>query len=514
MDGNLRKSRRIFSWLGRREVNKRRIIVGLKSDNYSREMLLRLLHFVVVRGDSVLAVHVQKSDDSFDPNMFHIHEDLCKSKQVDFEVKICSGSCHITELSHQVRITFATILAVGCSDKCPKNPTISKWLKALPPTCKLLIMDNGGKILCQEMGTSQEGSCSKVLQPSISSLSEPSTHDRSGTRPLIRKSSSMPSPSTASTSQQTTTAKPENNINISPKLFHRLAMLEAKGYGRHFTFEELNCATKNFGRNMLIGEGAHSLVYKAVLENGQAAAVRVLKTSQYSEELFFREVEILSGLRHDNIIQLIGFCCCKKMYAIVYNLLNSSLKQRVNQLKWSERMQLAVGVAKALEYLHSCNPPIVHKDVNSSNILLSEDGKPQLSEFGVATPTHQPSPPKKPIHVIGRSGYLAPEYVMYGKVDEKIDVYSYGVVLLELITGKAAFQTSPVSNQESLVPWARSLLHCGQYERLIDPNLKEDYNKDEMRTLMIAARLCLLHSSSRRPTMKTVRINSPCDKMS
>ncbi|CAH2050120.1 unnamed protein product [Thlaspi arvense] len=101
----------------------------------------------------------------------------------------------------------------------------------------------------------------------------------------------------------------------------------------------------------------------------------------------------------------------------------------------------------------------------------------------------------KPFRVVGTFGYLAPEYMMYGKVDEKIDVYSYGVVLLELITGKWAIQTNEASNPESLVLWARSLLCCGLSERLIDPYLNEDYDKDEMTRMMVVARLCLLHSA-------------------
>ncbi|KAL9173672.1 hypothetical protein ABFS82_02G003600 [Erythranthe guttata] len=486
---------------------KRRIIVGLKSDNCSREMLLRLLHLLVVQGDSVLAIHVQHSDDIFDPNTFHIHEDFCKSKQVDFEVKICTGNCYITELSHQVELTSAVILAVGCSTEWPKNSSITKCLRALPPSCKLVIMNNAWKIVFQEMGTSGKASIPRVCRTFVSSLSESAIScDRPRTKPLFEKSLSMPSSSTPSTSKQT---ESENFFHhLSPKFFQRLAALEAKGQDRHFTYDELNNATESFRPGMLIGEGAHSQVYRAILENGQDAAVKVLKTSKYSEEIFFREVEILSGLKHENIVQILGYCCCKEMYAIVYNLLNSNLKQRLNQLKWSERMQLAIGLAKALEYLHSLSPPVIHKDVNSSNILLSEDGKPQLSDFGSATvdfSTNQlSSTHKKPIHVIGTFGYLAPEYIMYGRVDEKIDVYSYGVVLLELITGKQAIQTSPVSNQESLVVWARPLLTCGLDERLIDPDLKEDYKEDEMKAMMIVARLCLLHSSSRRPTMKTI----------
>ncbi|CAI9765426.1 unnamed protein product [Fraxinus pennsylvanica] len=526
MFGNPKINKGIFSLLGNRTV-KRRIIVGLKSDNSSREMLLRLLNSVVVAGDYVLAVHVQGSDDTFDPNTFYIHEDLCKSKQVDFEVKVCRRNCYITELSHQVRINFATILAVGCTSPWPKDSTIAKCLKALPPTCTLLVMDNGGKILLQKEGSSQEGSyikllrslqegsSIKVLRPSVSSLSGSKSCDQPGTKPLFQKSSSMPCSSTSSKPQQNESRNwPIMKENLqgydvaTPELFQRLATLQVKGYTRRYTFDELKCATQNFSPDMLIGEGGHSQVYRAVFNNDQAVAVKVLKSSRLSEEDLFREVEISSGLSHENMIHLLGYCYSKDIRAIVYNLLSSSLKQRLKYLTWKERMQVAVGVARALEYLHSFYPPIIHRDVKSSNILLSEDCKPQLSDFGAAI-VHQQTQQSssayaKPINVVGTFGYLAPEYMMYGKVDEKIDVYSYGVVLLELITGKEAIQSNSPSNRESLVLWARSLLTCSLCERLIDPDLKEDYDKDEMKTMMIAARLCLLHSSSRRPTMKTI----------
>ncbi|XP_011088667.1 proline-rich receptor-like protein kinase PERK8 [Sesamum indicum] len=513
MDGNLSMTRGILCRSGTQAVNGRRIIVGLKSDNCSREMLLRVCSMVVVRGDSILAVHVEQSDDTFDPNTFHIHEDLCKSKQVEFEIKICTGCCYITELSHQVRVTLATILVVGCSRKWPKDSMIAKCQKAMPPTCQLLVIDNGGKIIFQKMGTSQQGSASRNYRTCLSSISQSSCCDQSGTRPVIRKFLSMPSSSTASTPQQSEsekfiTAKTNQQLHyFSPKFSQRLAMLEVKGQNRWFTVEELNNAMESFGSNVLIGEGAHSRVYQAILENGQAVAVKVLNTSRFSEEFFFQEVDILSGLKHKNIVQLLGHCYSKEMLAIVYNLHSSSLKLRLNQLKWSGRIQIAFGVAKALEYLHSCCPPIIHKAVNSSNILMSEDGEPHLSGFGAAKVqlvTHRSSAHKETTHVIETLGYLAPEYAMYGKVDEKIDVYSYGVVLLELITGKEAVQASPASHQESLVLWARSLLTCGLCERLIDPSLNGDYNKEEMKAMMNAGRLCLLHSSSRRPTMKTI----------
>lgn len=115
MVGGERTNGRILSLLKRTTVDKERriIVVGLKSDNFSRQMLLCLLNSVVKRGDNLLAIHVREVDNTFDPNTFHIHEDLCKSKKVDFQVKICTRSCYVSELSHQVRINLATILALG-----------------------------------------------------------------------------------------------------------------------------------------------------------------------------------------------------------------------------------------------------------------------------------------------------------------------------------------------------------------------------------------------------------------
>ncbi|CAK9177892.1 unnamed protein product [Ilex paraguariensis] len=412
----------------------------------------------------------------------------------------------------------------------PKDSTVSKCLKALPPTCSLLVMDNGGRILVQKQGISQQGSANpdlqssqsssppqgsgiKVLQSSVSSIAKSTSYDRSGTRRQIQKSLTMPSPSTSSSRQPTEKMilQSVKTLQLSDfsthKLFQKLATLEAKGCGRRFTTEELKSATNNFSPEMLIGEGGHSKVYRGNLDDDQAVAVKVLKPTRSSEEDLFREVEMLSGLKHENIVHFIGYCCSKDLHVVVYNLQKESLKQNLKQVSWSERMKVAIGVAKALEYLHSRSPPIIHRDVKSSNILLSDNCEPQLSDFGAAMvhqQTQQVSAYTKPIHVVGTFGYLAPEYMMYGKVDEKIDVYSYGVVLLELITGKEAIHTNQSFNHESLVLWARSLLSCGLCERLIDPHLNEDYKKDEMKTVMIAARLCLLHSSSRRPSMKTI----------
>ncbi|KAK8497886.1 hypothetical protein V6N13_036947 [Hibiscus sabdariffa] len=547
MGGNAKINCRIMSYLSGGTVKNKTIIVGLKSDNCSREMLLQLLSLLVNSGDNVLAVHVQEMNDAFDPNTFHIHEDICKSKQVDFLVKICAGNSYISVLSHQVRENFATVLAIGSNISGPKDSAVSTCLKSLPPTCTLLVMDNAGRILIERQGTSQQGSAvvsspsclsssqinSAVDQPTSSrQLQKSLTVPSSSTSPSMcqidseghyilkrtvpknqyKKSFTMPSSSSSSSSSTWQTGggggqqNPKKNVTATRR-FHRMAFQETVQPCRRFTQKELSIATDNFSPTMVIGKGGNAIIYRANLEGGQAAAVKVLKTMSCSTKDLLREVETLSSIKHENIVEMIGYCDGKELHAIVYNLVNGSLKQCLKQLKWAERMTIAIGVAKALDYLHHCcKPPIIHRNVKPSKILLSDSCQPQLSGFGVAVvhnQSYQVSANTKPVDIVRTFGYLAPEYMMCGKVDEKIDVYSYGVVLLELITGKEAIQSNQ-RNHESLVLWARSLLRFGVCERLVDPCLNKNYKKEEMEVMMYIARLCLMHSSSQRPTMKTI----------
>ncbi|KAE8665159.1 GDSL esterase/lipase [Hibiscus syriacus] len=546
MGGNAKINCRIMSYLSCRTVKNKTIIVGLKSDNCSREMLLQLLSLLVKSGDNVLAVHVQEMNDAFDPNTFHIHEDICKSKQVDFLVKICTGNSYISVLSHQVRENYAAILAIGCNISGPNDSAISFCLKSLPPTCTLLVMDDAGRILIQRQGTSQQGyagvpfqSClpssqinSVVDQPTSSRLLKKSltTPSSSSTSPSMcqvdseghyvlkkafpehqfKKSFTMPSSSASSSPTWQTGGggqqNPKKNVT-STRRFHEMAFQETVQSCRRFRPEELSIATDNFSLSMVIGKGGNAMVYRANLEDGQAAAVKVLKTMSWSAKDLLREVETLSSIEHENIVDMIGYCDSKELHAIVYNLLNGSLKQCLKQLKWAERMTIAIGLARALECLHHCcDPPIIHRNVKPCKILLSDNCQPQLSGFRAAVvhnQSYQVQANTKRVDIVRTFGYLAPEYMVCGKIDEKIDVYSYGVVLLELITGKEAIQSNQ-KNLESLVLWARSLFGFGLFERLVDPCLDQNYKKEEMEVMMFIARLCLMHSSSQRPTMKTI----------
>lgn len=257
-------------------------------------------------------------------------------------------------------------------------------------------MNNVGRILLERPGTSQQGSRRVVLRQSLSTPNyttctnsinnQSSVSDR-----RLLKSFTAPSPSTPTTAPSLSNRtglfslkKPVHVPNLmAQKLFQRLSILETEGYcSKHFSPQELRWATNNFNPIMVIGEGAKSRVYRAILEDSQTAAVKVLKTTSWAAEDLLREIDLLSRIKHQNIIRVIGYCDCRDVQAIVYELLRGSLKENLRRLDWSERMSVALGVAKALNYLHHCcDPPIIHRDVKSSNILLSDNFEPQVSVF-------------------------------------------------------------------------------------------------------------------------------------
>lgn len=281
-----------------------------------------------------------------------------------------------------------------------------------------------------------------------------------------------------------------------------------------FHFEELKSATDNFSLGNMIGKGGCSQVYQGLLPDGYVVAVKCLNASAPdSEEEFLTEVEIISGLHHNRIVQLIGYCVDTQHYLLVYNFASEgNLEQKLHGgkgkavLSWDARYKVAVGVAEALKYLHDgCTRPVIHRDVKSSNILLSADLEPQLTDFGLAKWAPTATTQITCSDVVGTFGYLAPEYFMFGKVSEKTDVYSFGVVLLELITGRRPIDNANPKGQENLVVWARPLLEDeSSFDQLIDPKLEGAYSAGQLKNMMIAAALCLRQSLQLRPRMSRI----------
>lgn len=281
---------------------------------------------------------------------------------------------------------------------------------------------------------------------------------------------------------------------------------------RLFQYRELLSATANFEPENMIGKGGSSQVYKGYLPDGKEIAVKILKSSEDVLKEFVLEIEIITALHHQNIISLFGFCFEDNNLLLVYDFLSrGSLEDNLHGNKkdpafgWSERYKVAVGVAEALVYLHNnCDQTVIHRDVKSSNILLSDDFEPQLSDFGLAKWASTTSSHITCTDVAGTFGYLAPEYFMYGKVTDKIDVYAFGVVLLELLSGRKPISSEYPKGEESLVMWAKPILSSGKFAQLLDQSLGNNYDADQMERMALASTLCIRRAPRARPHMSSV----------
>ncbi|KAF3431271.1 hypothetical protein FNV43_RR26001 [Rhamnella rubrinervis] len=289
-----------------------------------------------------------------------------------------------------------------------------------------------------------------------------------------------------------------------------------------FTYEELMEITRGFERQNVIGEGGFGSVYKGWLPDGRPVAVKQLKAGSGQGEREFRaEVEIISRVHHRHLVSLVGYCICEKQRLLIYEFLpNNTLEHHLHGdgqpvLEWTKRMKIALGSAKGLAYLHEdCHPRIIHRDIKSSNILLDNAFEAQVSDFGLAklsndTNTHVST------RVMGTFGYLAPEYASSGKLTDRSDVFSFGVVLLELITGRKPVDPTQPFGDESLVEWARPfLLHAletGDLSKIVDPRLGKQYVESEMFRMIEAAAGCVRHSAPKRPRMAQVARALDCE---
>ncbi|PPS06370.1 hypothetical protein GOBAR_AA14273 [Gossypium barbadense] len=250
---------------------------------------------------------------------------------------------------------------------------------------------------------------------------------------------------------------------------------------KQFRLRELKQATSGFSPN-LIGEGGCSNVYKGFLPSGKPVAVKILKSYKEAWSDFSLEVDIVSSLRHKHITPLIGVCVENDHLISVYDFFPAGSLEEIlhgqnkrSVLPWEVRFKMATAVAEALKYLHNeCYPHVIHRDVKSSNILLSDDFQPQLSDFGLAIWGPMDATNMIDSNAVGTFGYIAPEYFMEGRVSDKIDVYSFGIVLLELLSGRRPISSKAMEKQESLVQWILQILR-GEQEPTEGYNLHATY---------------------------------------
>ncbi|KAH9607350.1 hypothetical protein KSS87_000306 [Heliosperma pusillum] len=285
-----------------------------------------------------------------------------------------------------------------------------------------------------------------------------------------------------------------------------------------FSYDELIAATSGFSDQNLLGQGGFGYVHKGVLPNGKEVAVKQLRMGgDQGEREFQAEVDTISQVHHKHLVSLVGYCISGPERLLVYEFVaNDTLDFHLHGkeqpvMDWPTRLKIAIGSAKGLAYLHEdCSPSIIHRDIKAANILLDFNFEAKVSDFGLAKifSSTNPSVTHMTTRVVGTFGYLAPEYASSGKVTDKSDIYSYGVVLLELITGRPPISNFGPATNGSLVNWARPLLAQaiadGNFDTLADPRLQNNYNVDEMVSMVSCAAACVRLSSWRRPRMSQV----------
>ncbi|XP_048444585.1 probable leucine-rich repeat receptor-like serine/threonine-protein kinase At3g14840 isoform X2 [Pyrus x bretschneideri] len=280
-----------------------------------------------------------------------------------------------------------------------------------------------------------------------------------------------------------------------------------------FTFKQLKDATSNFDKANKIGEGGFGSVYKGVLANGTVIAVKQLSSkSKQGNREFVNEIGMISALQHPHLVKLHGCCIEGNQLLLVYEYLeNNSVahalfreKQSHLKLDWPTRHKICIGTTRGLAYLHEeSRLKVVHRDIKATNVLLDKNLNPKISDFGLAKLDEEDNTHIS-TRIAGTYGYMAPEYAMRGYLTDKADVYSFGILVLEIVSGRN--NTTYRKKEESfyLLDWARLLKEQGNLMDLVDPRLGSDFNKEEMILAINVALLCCNVTSTARPTMSSV----------
>ncbi|KAK4260915.1 hypothetical protein QN277_003976 [Acacia crassicarpa] len=280
---------------------------------------------------------------------------------------------------------------------------------------------------------------------------------------------------------------------------------------KKFNFRELQAATNNFSSKNLIGKGGFGNVYKGYLPDGTIIAVKRLKDGNAigGEIQFQTEVEMISLAVHRNLLRLYGFCMTATERLLVYPYMsNGSVASRLKAkpvLDWGTRKRIALGAARGLLYLHEqCDPKIIHRDVKAANILLDDDCEAVVGDFGLAKLLdHHDSHVTTAVR--GTVGHIAPEYLSTGQSSEKTDVFGFGILLLELISGQRALEFGKAVNQKGAVlDWVKKIHQEKKLDLLVDKDLKNNYDKIELEEIVQVALLCTQYLPSHRPKMSEV----------
>ncbi|GAA0145272.1 hypothetical protein LIER_05505 [Lithospermum erythrorhizon] len=282
------------------------------------------------------------------------------------------------------------------------------------------------------------------------------------------------------------------------------------GWGRWYTLRELEAATNGLSDENVIGEGGYGIVYYGVLgDNTRIAVKNLLNNRGQAEREFKVEVDAIGRVRHKNLVRLYGYCVEGAYRMLVYEFVdNGNLEQwlhgdvgDVSPLTWDIRMKVLLGTAKGLGYLHEgLEPKVVHRDIKASNILLDRQWNAKLSDFGLAKLLNSENS-FVTTRVMGTFGYVAPEYACTGMLNEKSDIYSFGILIMELITGRSPVDYSRPEGEVHLVEWLKTMVGNRKSEEVVDPKMPEKPAPKALKRALLVALRCVDPDAQKRPKM-------------
>ncbi|KAA8537770.1 hypothetical protein F0562_027650 [Nyssa sinensis] len=282
------------------------------------------------------------------------------------------------------------------------------------------------------------------------------------------------------------------------------------GWGHWYTLRELEVSTNGFADENVIGEGGYGIVYRGVMEDNTRVAVKnLLNNRGQADKEFQVEVEAIGRVRHKNLVRLLGYCAEGAHRILVYEYVdNGNLEQWLHgdvgpcsPLTWDIRMNIILGTAKGLTYLHEgLEPKVVHRDIKSSNILLDKQWNPKVSDFGLAKLLGS-GRSYVTTRVMGTFGYVAPEYASTGMLNERSDVYSFGILLMEIISGRNPVDYSRPPGEVNLVEWLKTMVTDRNAEGVLDPKITEKPSSRALKRALLVALRCVDPNAQKRPKM-------------
>lgn len=528
-----------------------RILIGLSLDpNDSKELLSWAIRALANPNDTIVAVHVLVAENikkrvsvrrrqsqlrqakAYVISVLGEFAQTCWSKQVNLEAKVALSSTVGGGLVEEAKSISADFLLLrGTRNKTNKIGTpkgiITKYcFEHVHEGCTMVSVGRNTK-------TEQNMNSNSIDFPEMNQQnSSPRTVLLDG---LLEGQSNSTEDDTFSTRASSMTYTPSSGPKIKRKSKLRKSQLSFRfiisflgspfriktfnmsKIEKHqpllkcFSYENISNATNDFHQDNLVGRGGYSEVYKGDLSNGETIAVKRLAKDNKDpnkEKEFLMELGIIGHVCHPNTASLLGYCFENGLYLIFNYSQNGNLSTALhgygkagNSLDWPVRYKIAIGVARGLHYLHKCcKHRIIHRDIKASNVLLGPDYEPQITDFGLAKWLPNKWTHHAVIPVEGTFGYLAPEVFMHGIVDEKTDIFAFGVLLLEIVTGRRPVDSS----KQNILLWAKPLMESGNIAELADPRMEGRYDVEQLYRVVLTASYCVRQTAIWRPAMTEV----------